>query len=185
MNDKTFKNFKLNSNNKEAFNKAKEFLTNSSGLFLFGLSGSGKTHLAKAAYNELKRQHNCEFVSTPELLLEIRETFSNKGSERAIIDYYTNDCRYLFLDDFGAEKISDYSIQTVYLILSRWERKLEREGKSKLFITSNYNLDEISNKMSDRLSSRIAGLCVVQKAICYFGVDEDYRLHQNKEQTGG
>lgn len=187
MNDKTFKNFKINSNNKEAFNKSKEFLSNNRGLFLFGSAGSGKSHLAKAAYNELKKKYSCKFISMPELLLEIRETFRSKSSELAVIDYYTDEQEYLFLDDLGAEKISEYSVQTVYLILSRWERRFETKEKSKLFITSNYDLDTISKpeRMGDRISSRIVGTCVIQKMICYFGIDEDYRLHQNEKQTGG
>jgi DNA replication protein DnaC len=160
---KCFENYKVNEFNKDAFNKAKAFLNNDRGLFISGTVGSGKTHLATATYNIVKSKSNAKFISVPELLLDIRETFGSRGSERDIVDKYTCDTEYLFLDDFGAENSSDFSIEVLYLILSRWEKKLENprcDFKSKLFITSNFDLNKLADVMSDRLASRITGICV-------------------------
>jgi len=160
---KSFESYKINEFNKDAFNKAKAFLNNNRGLFISGTVGSGKTHLATAAYNVIKEKAKARFISVPELLMDIRETFGSHGSERDIVDKYTHDTEYLFLDDFGAENPSDFSIEVLYLILSRWEKKLENpryDFKSKLFITSNFDLDKLADVMSDRLASRITGICV-------------------------
>lgn len=157
---KSFENFKVNEFNKDAFCKTKEFIKNEKGLFISGTVGSGKTHLARAAYWVIKNSsYNCRFIMVPELLLDIRETFGTSGSERELVNKYTFDTETLFLDDFGAENTSDFTIEILYLILSRWEQKFEDSGVAKLFITSNYNLDKIAEIMSDRIVSRIAGIC--------------------------
>ena len=107
---KTFKDFKVNDNNKNAFNKAKEFMTNDKGLFLFGSVGTGKTHLLKAAHEQLCKEKGFHYswhaktISVPELLLEIRACFNKTSliTESDILESYTNGIDYLYLDDFGA-----------------------------------------------------------------------------------
>jgi len=59
----------------------------------------------------------------------------------------------LLLDDIGAEKASEWVKQTLYLIIDN------RYGNmKKTFITSNLTLNQISNQLDDRISSRIAGM---------------------------
>lgn len=137
---------------------AKDFLTNKKGLFLSGVCGTGKTHLAVACYISLKLSgKSVKFISVPELLLEIRETFNNNGeTERELIERYS-EYEFLFLDDLGVEKQSHFSSESLYLLLDR----RDRQAKEKIFITSNLSLQEISERLSDRIASRIAGLCEV------------------------
>lgn len=105
------------------------------------------------------------------MLLEFRESFRKESdittrTESEILDKYSKNIEYLFLDDFGSEKISDYSLETVYLLLCRFENNTQ----ASLFITSNLSLEQIATSMSDRIASRIAGLCDVIKID-----DIDYR----------
>ena len=62
----------------------------------------------------------------------------------------------LILDDMGAEKTSEWSIQTLYSIIDRRYR-----DEKQTLITSNLTLDEIAEKVGDRIASRIAGMCKV------------------------
>jgi DNA replication protein DnaC len=62
----------------------------------------------------------------------------------------------LILDDLGVEKTTEWSLQTLYTIIDR----RYREEKQTL-ITSNLTLDEIAEKVGDRIASRIAGMCKV------------------------
>lgn len=148
------------------------------GIYIHSSSGTGKTTIVKKLYHALRKLNvGCDFVQIPELLLEIRETFkgSTETTERDIIDLYTGESRiffgnihhtYLFLDDFGAEKQSEFTMETLYLILDR----CERDGNPIVIITSNYSLQQLSERVSDRIASRIAGLCDVVKLD-----DIDYR----------
>ena len=95
------------------------------------------------------------FVSIPDLLLEIRHSFKEKSEtdEQDIINKYS-EIDLLVLDDLGIEKTSEWSIQTLYTIIDRRYRDMKRT-----IITSNLNLKEIADKLDDRISSRIAGMC--------------------------
>ena len=64
----------------------------------------------------------------------------------------------LVLDDFGAEKTTDFVRQISYLIVD-YREKYELQT----IITSNYFLKDIAILLDDRLSSRITGMCKIIK----------------------
>jgi DNA replication protein DnaC len=134
------------------------------GLFLSGARGTGKTHLACAIVKkEILESENYTsdidkmplFISIPDLLLEIRHSFKegSETDEQDIINKYSS-IDLLVLDDLGIEKTSEWSIQTLYTIIDRRYRDMKRT-----IITSNLTLKEIADKLDDRISSRIAGMC--------------------------
>jgi DNA replication protein DnaC len=107
-----------------------------------------------------------KFKTIPDLLLEIRSCFdkqrrewSSEGgaqTEKGLIDQYAN-YKVLILDDLGVEKTSDWSMQTLYTLIDRRYREMMRT-----IITSNLTLDQLAEKLDDRISSRIAGMCDIQ-----------------------
>ncbi len=151
--------------------------------FITGGVGVGKTHLAvallrkyiatiKPCYDERQKEYVYDvekiklpiFVEVPELLLRIRDTYRSrtgtyidKGmeTEKDIIDYYTT-TPLLIIDDLGVEKVSDFSTLVIYLIINR-----RCTNRLTTIITSNLNLLGIGEHLSDRISSRIKGMCKV------------------------
>lgn len=144
---------------------------NKEGVLLTGSRGVGKTHLAVALMREIildtppvnqgdaykiDIQKMPLFISVPELLLEIRDTFGgNEISEKGIIDKY-GWADVLILDDLGVEKTSDWVLQTLYTIMDRRYRE-----ELRTVITSNLSIEEIQEKLDDRIASRIVGMCRV------------------------
>ncbi|MFA5151276.1 MAG: ATP-binding protein [Clostridia bacterium] len=145
------------------------------GLFIFGEVGKGKTIMsARIMWEEVKRNYiydndfkTFKFVSVPELLLELRNTFSSKESkELEILEKYAN-VDVLVLDDIGIEKVSEWTYQTLYLIINRRYEQL----KTTIF-TSNYSLNQLVALLNDdRIPSRIFEMCDIVEL-----TGEDYRL---------
>jgi DNA replication protein DnaC len=89
--------------------------------------------------------------------MELRDSFREKAerSEREIIEHYSN-VQLLVLDDLGAEKTSDFALQSLYIIIDKRYSEMRHT-----IITSNLSVDEIAGKVGDRIASRIAGMCRV------------------------
>ena len=128
-----------------------------------GETGVGKTHLAVAIYRELIVQgkvvsENVKFVTAPELLLEIKKTFTDSSitTESDVIDRYSN-ADLLILDDLGSEKTTEFAIQSLYLVIDRRNRNMRPT-----IITTNLSLKEIEEKLDARIASRLSSMKVVE-----------------------
>jgi len=125
-------------------------------LYLFGDAGSGKTFLATMILK--KRWENRlvgMFLSYPEFIFSIQTDYENKVE---LVDDYKTFKGCLVIDDFGAEKMTDFVRQVSYLIINYRE-----QNRLQTVITSNFTLDEIDMYIDRRISSRIAGMCRVVK----------------------
>ena len=118
---------------------------------LRGATGCGKTHLAISIIK--KQSNNSTFITVPDLLLKIRSAF-NGGTEpeEEIIRTFSN-VEVLVLDDLGAEKTSEYSITTLYIILDRRIRECRQT-----IITTNLTQDEIEKTFGSRIASRLSAM---------------------------
>jgi DNA replication protein DnaC len=136
---------------------------------IMGNTGCGKTHLAVAMMFDA--DSDSLFTTAPELLLEIRESFrdSSPQSEREIVDRYS---RYplLVLDDLGAEKSTEWSITTLFLIIDRRIRDCR-----KTIITTNLTMEQIEQVFGARVASRLSAMRVIRIGM------PDYR----KKRQGG
>jgi DNA replication protein DnaC len=146
--------------------------------YLCGKVGSGKT--MRAVFLMLADLRNgfirgytvgarqALFISVPELLLKFKSTYSNPQSditEEQLIKKYS-DVSLLVLDDFGAERTTDWSFQMLYIIINR-----RYENLKKTIFTSNFTLDQLADKLGDdRLPSRIQQMCEI---VLFTG--QDYR----------
>jgi len=120
--------------------------------------GAGKTHLGvsilrRATWHGIK----CRFVSAINLFIHLKSSFKENSeiSEESIIDNYSEH-PILMIDDIGTEKISEYVLQSWYAIIdNRYSNMLPT------IFTSNYNLNQISDKLGARLASRIGSGIVI------------------------
>jgi DNA replication protein DnaC len=120
---------------------------------ILGECGVGKSVTAAELVEHLARKTGFVplWINVPELLLKIRSSFDKRGSdseEKIIADYSGK--RLLCLDDLAAEKVSEYSISTLYMILNR-----RGEYGRLTVVTSNLTLDGISQRLDDRIASRL------------------------------
>lgn len=147
------------------------FAKHSGSILFIGKTGCGKTHLAVAILRELVKRgalYDFKFITAPELLLEIRATFRpaarkyddggrcEADTEQDVLDKYSK-CEFLILDDLGAEKVSDFTIQSLYLVIDRRNRNLKPT-----IVTTNLSLEEIETLIDARMASRLADMKVVK-----------------------
>ncbi len=148
----SFDNFEGNSKISEYL---KAIAYSKENIVLTGNPGCGKTHLAIAM---MRHTGSGKFITIPDLLLQIRDTFNsgNLLTEKELIEDFSKE-GFLVLDDLGAEKSSEYSITTLYLILNR---RINDEKKT--VITTNLSMQKISEALGDRISSRLSGMNIVK-----------------------
>ena len=132
----------------------------SKSLYIFGESGCGKTHLASALiHNDYvnKNEYEIEFITMSKLLQRIRRTYNNDEGETEdeIIERFSK-VKHLYIDDIGVEKPTDWVINIIYLILDeRYTHEL------RTVFTSNLDLNQIKDRLGQRIASRVKGLGLV------------------------
>lgn len=150
------------------------------GLYIHGAVGTGKTHIVYALYRnapikcrffvkETSRYSNNDepsykeiralFWNSTELFREMRLDFDRPREERKRVeDALIEHEGLLFIDDIGSEKISDWVLETFYLIINkRYNEKLP------IIFTSNYTVRELADRIGERIASRIVETCDIIK----------------------
>lgn len=137
------------------------------GLFITGNAGIGKTALAVAIIiyhmeqyftvkNRASKNKTFWFENSTELLISIRQSYGkDSGGEERILEKLKS-ADLLVIDDFGAEKTTDWSLSILYSIINyRYE-----EYKQTIF-TSNLTLKNIARNFGDeRITRRIEDCCL-------------------------
>jgi DNA replication protein DnaC len=131
------------------------------GLLLMGGVGTGKTHLAAAALQELISTKGVQgkFQDFTSLVLEIQMTFDRPGAQRELMrPLVATDL--LVVDELGAGKVTPWVMDLLYyLVNSRYV-----EGRITLF-TTNYSdfasttQETLTDRVSARIRSRLFEMC--------------------------
>lgn len=141
------------------FEKIRKNFNEGRGCYFYGGIGTGKTYLLYAILRLLRaRSSRARVINVPDFLSHLK-TFYGKGEdgERAVRDELDIQA-YLFIDDFGAENVTEWNTDIMYqLINMRYENKL------RTFFASNLSLQQLAERSGDRIVSRIAEMCEVSK----------------------
>ena len=134
-------------------------------LVLLGANGSGKTHLAAAiAGYRLEHGDRVVFATAPDLLDELRATFSPDSAERFDpLFRRLRDAGLLVLDDLGVEKSGGWAQEKLYQLLN-----YRHLGRRPTVITSDLALTDLEPRIASRLSD-------LQVATAYELRAPDYR----------
>ena len=137
---------------RQAFEKIRE---TGRGLYIYGAVGTGKTHIAYTLYanSAEKAKIWARFINVTELLRDMKTDFDRVEKHYPEEDLMTYK-GILFLDDLGSEKLSDWVLETFYLIIN----KRYNEMRPTIF-TSNFRLPELEKRIGDRIVSRIVEMC--------------------------
>ncbi len=142
---------------KRALQVAQEWSTSKLlGLFLCGPCGTGKTHLAVGALLAMRvNRWSGRFVSSSELLFRCRNSF-RKGNGENIEEIISEYCKpdVLLLDDLGAERPTEFSRETLGLVVDKVYRQM-----SCLIVTSNFDLSGLAGRIDERTADRLVDIC--------------------------
>lgn len=131
---------------------ADNFSKNSKSLLFMGKTGLGKTHLSVAiAKQVIKKGYGAKYYSAQNLFTVCeKEHFSYSGQTPQSDQMLT--CDLLIIDDLGAEFITAFSKSALYNIVNtRYNYGLPT------VISTNFDVDTIEEKYSERVSSRFMG----------------------------
>lgn len=150
-------------NRAEAYcNNAKECYERHLGIYFYGMSELGKSHIMGCMANRLMENlYTCMFASIAQILTRIRATFSSdsdsKETESSILEDIAS-VDFLFLDDLGIENMNSFANEKLYSIINT----RYNSGKPTIF-SSNYTINELEQKGWDKQSlSRINEMATVR-----------------------
>lgn len=157
----------------EAFNAAVRFAKDPSGwLVIYGPVGNGKSHLAAAIANYLRHERSIAvlFLTVPSLLESLRTAIrtSNGHDEYGPLLISALDAPVLILDDFGAQRVTDWAEEVLFLILDHRYRL-----ETPTVVITNPPLKEAPARLRSRLMDRRLSVVVCNPA-------PDYRRRNGK-----
>lgn len=142
---------------------AKEFTPNSDSLLFFGKTGLGKTHLSLAIANDvIKKGYNVVYGPISRIIGNIEQEHFSNNNDNDSMNSVLN-CDLLILDDLGTEFLTSFVASSLFDIIN--SRILN--GKPTV-INTNLDIEELKQKYSDRIVSRICGSYRIMQ---FFGED--------------
>ena len=126
------------------------------GLRIFGVVGSGKSHIAVAILKEvIKKGYTGLYFNVPELLQKIRESYSSESDEgeAGILDM-VSETDLLVLDDLGADAASGWVRDRLYLLINR-----RYETNKPTIVTTSSDLEQLRTQLGMRIVSRLCEMC--------------------------
>jgi DNA replication protein DnaC len=160
------------------------FPSGEKGLLLMGSVGTGKTHLAVAAMQQIMREKTPpvrgRFADFTALVLEIQMTFDGSGSSREILRPLI-EADLLVLDELGAGKTTPWVMDLLYYLVNT--RYLE--DRTTIF-TTNFSdfargqVESLTERVSPRIRSRLYEMC---RRLELRG--RDYRAERLASREGG
>ncbi|MBQ7972527.1 MAG: ATP-binding protein [Lachnospiraceae bacterium] len=142
---------------KKATQKAEEFVQafdyDYRNLLFYGTVGTGKSFLSNCVANALlEKGHSVIYFSAAGLFERISEYTFQKGGKDASVNPFDDiyNCDLLIIDDLGTELTNSFVTSQLFACLN--ERHLRRKAT---IISSNLNLEELRERYSDRVFSRI------------------------------
>lgn len=117
-------------------------------LLFFGGTGLGKSYLAQAMANSIKKKgfHTCVLNS-----YKLMEEFRNKHINGSPYKYPLYSCAFLVIDDLGTEPM--YNNITIEYLFALINERMEN-GKPTLVIT-NLSFDQCKQRYGERIASRV------------------------------
>lgn len=157
------------------------------GLLLTGSVGTGKTTLLLALLRHLTerliaRKRLVRLVTAPDFLRELRAGFEpqrqalGEGTSQMLEHYRT--CGLLVFDDLGAEKVSDWTAEQLYVLVDhRYRQRLP------IFASSNWGIGELAERVDKRVLDRLRETCTRIEVI---GPNwRDQAVHRQTQGKGG
>lgn len=141
---------------------AEQVLSRGIGIYLYGESGVGKSHITACMANKLMESYyTVLYTNFSEISKQIRKTFNKKGdSEQAFIEKLAT-IDFLFIDDFGTEQLrkddeDNWLQEKVFDVIN----KRYNNNKPTIY-TSNYSMKEMIEKrgLAPKTIDRIAEVC--------------------------
>ena len=173
--NKTFEDYEVDANNKNAVQTAKNILQGRErGAYFYGAFGAGKTFLAAIIANEfVKKGVSVLFYKVPFLVKDLQDALfddSDKFHESTLMKQI-REVPVLILDDFGMSgKVSTYAAGRLSMIIdARYEN-----SELATIITSNLSLKALQEKLDNpsdatdaftldgsRIADRVKEMCAV------------------------
>lgn len=126
------------------------------GLLMTGGVGCGKSHLAVAILREvIFKGYSGLYYNSPDLLRDIRATFDRNSeiTEDDLLEEVTTTDLLVF-DDVGAENSTQFVLDRFYLVINE-----RYEACKPVIVTTNLNLEELENRLGERIVSRLLEMC--------------------------
>lgn len=136
-------------------------LNDGEGLILTGATGCGKSHLAAGIVHAMVQQEvTAVFQGVPELLARLRSTFDKdaEGAGEGEIMEALRDADLLVLDDVGAEKVSEWTQERLYLLIDGRYR-----DKKAIILTTNLEPKALEQVIGTRAMDRLLETCKIVK----------------------